>query len=104
MLEKVADFEKKFRELTKLLSDPEIIADRVKYQKLAKERSRIEPLVKKYQRYKKVIQQMDEVQELYTLEKDLEFKALAKSELNELSKEKETLERELRVLLIPPDP
>ena len=47
---------------------------------------------------------MDEAQELSTLEKDLEFKALAKSELDKLSKEKEALERELRVLLIPPDP
>ncbi|MCK4648792.1 peptide chain release factor 1 [bacterium] len=104
MLEKLADLEKRFRELTKLLSDPEIIADRVKYQKLAKERSQIEPLVKKYQRYERVIRQMDEAQEFYTLEKDLEFKALAKSELDKLSKEKKALERELRILLIPSDP
>ena len=104
MLEKLANLEKKFRGLTQLLSDPEIIADRVRYQKLAKERSQIGPLAKKYQRYEKVIRQMDEAQELYTLEKDLEFKALAKAELDKLSKEKETLERELRILLIPPDP
>ncbi len=104
MLEKLADLEKRFRDLGRLLSDPEIVADRVKYQKLAKERSQIEPLVKKYQRYEKVIRQMDEAQELYTLEKDLEFKALARAELDKLSKEKETLERELRLLLIPPDP
>jgi len=103
MLEKLANLEKRFRELTKLLSDPEIVADRVKYQKLAKERSQIEPLVKKYQRYEKVIRQLDEAQELYTLEKDLEFKALAKAELDKLSKEKGALERELRILLLPPD-
>lgn len=104
MLEKLASLEERFRELTKLLSDPEIIADRVKYQRLAKERSQIELLVRKYQRYEKVIRQMDEAQELYTLEKDLEFKALAKAELDKLAKEKEALERELRLLLIPPDP
>ncbi len=104
MLEKLADLEKRFRDLERLLSDPEIVADRVKYQKLAKERSQIEPLVKKYQRYEKVIRQMDEAQELYILEKDLEFKALARAELDNLSKEKETLERDLRLLLIPPDP
>ena len=104
MLEKLANLEKKFREFTKRLSDPEIIADRVKYQKLAKERSQIEPLVKKYQRHEKVIRQMAEAQELHILEKDIEFKALARSELDKLSKEKEALERELRILLIPPDP
>jgi len=104
MLEKLAHLEERFRELGRLLSAPEIIADRVKYQKLAKECSQIEPLVKKYQRYEKVIRQMDEAQELYTLEKDLEFKALAKAELDKLSKEKEALERELRILLLPPDP
>ena len=104
MLEKLAHLEERFRELTKLLSDPEIIADRMRYQNLAKERSQIEPLVRKYQKYEKVIRQMDEAQELYTLEKDLEFKALAKAELDKLAKEKEALEGELRLLLIPPDP
>ncbi|MBU4128602.1 peptide chain release factor 1 [bacterium] len=104
MLEKLTHLEERFRELGSLLSDPEIIADRVKYQKLAKERSQIEPLAKKYQRYEKVIRQMDEAQEFYTLEKDIEFKTLAKLELDKLSKEKETLERELRILLVPPDP
>lgn len=104
MLEKIANFEERFRELERFLSDPEIIADRAKYQRLAQERSQIEPLVKKYREYEKIIRQLDEAQELYTVEKDIEFKALAKAELDKLSKEKEALEKELRLLLIPPDP
>lgn len=104
MLEKLVNLEERFRELGKLLSDPEIIADQVRYQKLAREHSQIEPLVKKYQQYEKIIRLIDDTRELYTVEKDLEFKALAKSELDKLAQEKEALEGELRLLLILPDP
>lgn len=104
MLEKLAKLEERYRELTELLSDSGIIADQVKYQPLAREHSRIGPLVKKYGKYEKVLRQIDEARELYTSEEDKEFKDLAKSELEKLAHEKETLEKELRILLIPSDP
>jgi peptide chain release factor 1 len=104
MLERLVKLEERFRELGSLLGDPKIIAERAKYQKLAKERSQIEPLVNKYREYEKVIRQIEEAQELYTLEQDKEFKALAKSELDNLSKTKLVLEKDLRLLLILPDP
>ena len=48
MFDKLEAVEARYEELTKLISDPEIIANQTEWQKLIKEHSSIEEVVQKY--------------------------------------------------------
>lgn len=97
MIQKLEEVERKFDRLTADLSNPAVLADSAKLQKLARERSAIEKLVETFRAYKKVLAD----QEL--LESDPELKAMAKDELPALKARRAALEEELKVLLIPRD-
>ena len=74
MFEKLEAVEKRYEELTKLIADPEIIANQTEWQKLMKEHASIEDIVLKFREYKKVKNAMQEAEELM---QDLEMKELA---------------------------
>ena len=101
MFEKLENVEKRYDELTKMISDPEVIANHTEWQKLMKEHASIEEIVLKFREYKKEKQAMEEAEELM---KDPEMKELAEEEYY-ASKEKLTeIGEELKFLLIPKDP
>ena len=64
MFDKLETVEARYEELTKLISDPEVIANQTEWQKLIKEHSSIEEIVQKYREYKKEKQRMDEAKEM----------------------------------------
>ncbi|MCI2062439.1 MAG: peptide chain release factor 1 [Eubacteriaceae bacterium] len=95
----------KYKELAEKCSDPEIIANQPVWQKNAKEMGEMEPIVKKYDEYKKVKEEIASTKELINeAGDDDEMKELAKEELGELEAKVEPLEEELKVLLLPKDP
>lgn len=105
MFDKLSFISEKYDELTKRVSDPDIIADQSKWQKYAKELGELEPIVKKYEEYKKVKEGIADNKELLGESGlDDELKELAKMELSELEAQVEPLESELKVLLLPKDP
>ena len=53
MFENLQELENKYQELTKSISDPEVIADQESWRKMMKEQSDLEPIVEKYREYKK---------------------------------------------------
>ena len=77
MFEKLEAVEKRYDELTKMISDPEVIANHTEWQKLMKEHASIEDIVLKFREYKKEKQEMEEAEELM---KDPEMKELAEEE------------------------
>ena len=91
------------REIDILLSDPEIFKDREKYQQLTSERSKIAPIVESYQRYETVLSQLEENKKLLE-DDDEEMKALADEEISALNQEKNVLEKNLQLMLVPKDP
>ena len=101
MFENLEDIEKKYEELTKAISDPEVIANQEEWRKMMKEQASIEPIVEKYREYKKVKQAYDESKELL---KDPEMKELAEEEMLTSKEKLPILEDELKILLIPKDP
>ena len=101
MFDKLEDVEKRYEELTKLISDPEVISDQTKWQKYIKEHSSIEDVVLKYREYKKVKKQMEDAKEMM---EDKELRELAEAEYYEARNKLPELEEELKVLLIPKDP
>ena len=64
MFDKLEVVEARYEELTKLISDPEVIANQSEWQKLIKEHSSIEEVVQKYREYKKEKQRMEDAKEI----------------------------------------
>mgnify|MGYP005771479821 FL=1 len=101
MFEKLEAVEKRYDELTKMISDPEVISNHTEWQKLMKEHASIEDVVLKFREYKKVKQAMEEAEELM---KDPEMKELAEEEYYGNKEKIPQIEEELKLLLIPKDP
>jgi len=103
MFDKLEQVEQKYRELEALLSEPDIFQDMERYQKLTRERAKLTSLVENYQRFKKISEEIEGNKELLHGEDDA-IKELAKEEIAALKKEREGLEENLRLMLLPKDP
>jgi len=101
MLDKIEELERRFQELEALLSDPTVIANQPEFRKFSREHAELSPLVDVYRRYRKVMEEIDENRELLT---DPEMKEMAADELKSLEEERERLDSEIRLLLLPKDP
>lgn len=101
MLNKLDFTEEKYEELSKKISDPEVIADQAVFQKLCKEHNSLEQIVLKYREYKDTVKRIEEDKELLN---DKEMKDLVEEELKELEVSKIKFEEELKILLLPKDP
>jgi len=103
VIDKLDEVEQRFERLTADLSNPAVIADSDRLQKVAKERASIEKLVETYRGYKKIAADLKGNEEL--LESgDAELKAMAREEIPALKEKKAALEEELKILLLPKDP
>lgn len=91
----------RYQELSEAVSQPEIIADQALWQKLLKEHAALEPSVRAYGEYQRILEQIGDAKEL--LEQP-EMAELAQSELQELNQNKADKEHELKLLLLPKDP
>lgn len=101
MFEKLEAVEKRYEELTKIISNPEVIANQTEWQKAMKEHASMEEIVLKFREYKKIKQSMEEAEELM---QDPDMKELAEEEYYASKEKLPKLEEELKVLLIPKDP
>lgn len=104
MFDKLDFIVEKYKELSLKVSDPEVINDQPLWQKHIKEMGEIEPIVKKYEEYKKAKTDLTDAKDIVENETDEEMRDLAKMEVNELEDKIEELEGELKVLLLPKDP
>lgn len=101
MFQKLEAVEQRYEELTKNISDPDVIARTSEWTQYMKEHAEIEEVVLKYKEYKKVKQSLADAEELM---KDPEMKELAEEEAKADREQLPKLEEELKVLLIPKDP
>ena len=101
MFEKLEDVEKRFEEISKKISDPEVIARQSEWQKLMKEHAAMVDVVEKYREYKKANEDLEQAKEMLN---DKELKELAEVEIEEIKAKLPKIEEELKILLIPKDP
>jgi len=101
MFQKLEGVEKRYEELNKLISDPEVISNQSEWKKLMKEHSSIEDIVIKFREYKSVKQTFEEAKEMLN---DPDLKDLAEEEMLDAKNKLPVLEEELKILLIPKDP
>ena len=104
MLDKLYAIKERFKDVSELIINPDIISDMSKYIKLNKEYKDLEPIVQAINRYIKVMNDIDDAKTILKNEKDLELKELAKLDLEECAVLKANLDNELKILLIPKDP
>ncbi|HAR35530.1 MAG TPA: peptide chain release factor 1 [Acidobacteria bacterium] len=105
MLQELKTLEDKYKQITALLSDPHISANPQKIKELSRERSELEPLVRKYEDYKKVVRELRETESILSDgQAEPELRRLAEAELSHLREKKDRLEQELKKLLLPRDP
>ncbi len=101
MLDKIAGIEDRYQELNQLLL--EVGDDYQRATELSIERAELEPLILKADRYRQVIQQLEEARSL-SEEEDDEIRELAAVEIEELESEIDVLEHEIKTMLLPQDP
>jgi peptide chain release factor 1 len=104
ILQKLEAIKIRFEETGQQIVDPDIIADMDRYVKLTKEYKDLEPLVNAYKKYKNVLDNISSSKEILSSEPDPEMKEMAQMELDELLTQKNDLDEEMKVLLIPKDP
>ncbi|MBM4262247.1 MAG: peptide chain release factor 1 [Deltaproteobacteria bacterium] len=103
MLDKLAEVEKRYVELERLMADPRLLNQQREYSKVAKERSELEEIVSCFREWRKVEQEIADNRELLE-EKDEALREMAKAELAHLRQRKEELESKLKFLILPKDP
>ena len=101
MIERLEATLEKYNYLQEELTKTEVLSDIKKTREYSKEMASLEDVVNCYKRYKKVLEEIESTKEMT---KDPELGDMAKEELRELESEKEKLDGELEVLLIPKDP
>ncbi len=104
MFDKLEGLENRYKELENLMSDPEIINDQAKFREYSKEYSSLKEIVEKYGEYKQVESDLEDARELLEEESDEEMRNSFKEEVEELEAKKQSLEEEIKVLLVPKDP
>ena len=103
MFEKLASVESRYEELLASIGTAEIQSDPAEYRKQTKALSEIEPLVEKFREFKVVAGEIAQAEEL-TKSSDSEMRALAEEELDGLTRRREQIESDLKILLLPKDP
>lgn len=104
MFKKLEQVEERYEELTNQLSDPEIISDQARFQKIAKERSDMEELVTTFRRYRQVESDLQGNREIAHKAEEAELREMAQAEIPALENELADIEGKLKVLLLPKDP
>ena len=101
MIDRLEATLEKYNSLTEELGKPEVLSDVKKMTSLSKEQASLADIIEKYKEYKKVVSDINDAKEMLD---DKEMAAFAKEEISRLETEKENLEKELEVLLLPKDP
>jgi peptide chain release factor 1 len=104
MLEKLMEIERRYDELTQLLSDPEVIANQEEWQKHAKTQSAMTGIVEAFREYQGVLKSLEDTESLLSEKLEPELKEMAELEREDLVAKREDLEAQIRVLLLPKDP
>ena len=94
-----------FRNLERQLADPDVASDPKRLEAIARERSRLEPLVLDYETLQSVQTELDQARQLLKDSRgDAEMEGLAQEELNDLTDRQADLVQRLTVALLPRDP
>ena len=101
MIERLEATLTKYNQLQTELMSEDVLKNINKTREISKEIADLEEVVTEYKKYKKVLESIEDTKEMLS---DEELKEIAKEELKNLEEEKENIEKQLEILLIPKDP
>lgn len=104
MIEKLAAIRDRFLYLEEQLSDPAVMGDMERFRKISREYKDLQPLIEAYHQLVTLNGNIETAQQMLREEKDPDLREMAGTELQELLPQKETLEEQVRQMLIPKDP
>ena len=93
----------RFEEVSALLAEPDVMADRDRFRDLSREYARLEPVVRDFRDWQKTQDDLAAAREMLG-ESDESLRALAEEEAGTLDSRAQSLEAELQKHLIPRDP
>src|SRR5262245_53093479 len=103
MFDRLAEVERRYEELERLVADPGVIANRREFARLAKERSQLEETVACYRERRRMAAEVEQHRELLR-DEDEDMRELARGELPALEARLVELDATLKRLLLPKDP
>ncbi|MBD3216394.1 MAG: peptide chain release factor 1 [Candidatus Lokiarchaeota archaeon] len=105
MIERLKRITETYHSLQSKLADTTLIRDQVQYRKTARELKELEPIVERYEEYKRCLEKIAECDEVLAVaEEDESFRQLAHEEKSAEESRRDTLMDEIRTLLVPKDP
>ncbi|WDE96709.1 peptide chain release factor 1 [Lentisphaera profundi] len=102
--QRVESLRMRFKQVESELSDPSVFDDKDRYQELSKEHQRLSALVECYDRLESAKSELQENKEMLTAESDEELKDMIRLDISSLEEEVPKLEKQLMILIVPPDP
>ena len=103
LFDKIADVEKHYNELTEMMAQEAVATNPALLQQYAREQSELEPLVSAFRSYKTTVQSLEETQEMLNNGLDAEMWTLAQEEIEHLRSQRDDLEHQINLLLLPRD-
>ena len=105
MLQKLESIKEKYTKIMLSLSDPALVSNYKQLKKLSKERVELESVIKRYEDYQNVQNEIISCRELLSdSEADKEIITLANAELDKLLNQEKKIKNDLKMLLLPKDP
>lgn len=104
MLHQLEAVESRYNELNELMSSPEVTRNPELLMKYGQEQSNLEPIVEATRRYRQVLAELSDAREMLNDEPDDEMRAMVREEIDRLKEERDRLEQELQLMLLPKDP
>ena len=104
LIDKLEAIHARFLEVSTLIADPSVMDDMKRYIQLSKEHKDLQPIIEAYHNYKNVMDNIASARQILSVEKDAEFRDMARSELDDLLERQQAMEDEIKILLIPADP
>jgi peptide chain release factor 1 len=100
----MATLERRHEELGALLGTAEVINKRGEFMKLSREHAELDPLVAAWRVYDKMMANLAQATQMVAAETDPELREMARDEQKQLEAQREGLEHEIKILLLPKDP
>lgn len=104
LLEKLEAIYNRWLAIAEEITLPDVMSDMKRYIKLNKDYKDLQPVVEAYKEYKNIIENIANTKEIISVEKDDDFRDMAKSELDIFITKRDDLEESIRLLLLPSDP
>jgi peptide chain release factor 1 len=101
MIEKLIEIERRFESIEADFSNPSIASNPKEMQRLGKTRSDLEPVVGTIRAYRKTLADLLDTEQMLD---DPEMRELAQAELAPLRDQRDQLEQDLKLMLVPKDP